>query len=127
MLRTGRYKWPTVISGLASGTAFTTLLLFWWGRTTILQSFLIFPAGFATGVAHSAVFIGLTSGVKEDEVAIAGTGLYLSGSVGAVVGSSTSSALFQFALESGLKKAVYGLPHEREVSGRYRSMHHWIY
>ena len=67
---------------------------------------MILPGGFAVGVAHSAVFIGLTSGVADDGVAIAGSGLYLSGNVGGVSGVSGAAAIFQLALHSGLKRAL---------------------
>jgi hypothetical protein len=76
---------------------------------------LIFPGGFATGIAHSAVFIGLTSSVAVGEVAIAGSGLYLSGNVGGLVGSAGSSLVFQLALQKNIWKAVESLPNGKEV------------
>lgn len=82
--------------------AFTLVLVLWNGKTNIAESLVVFPGGFANGVAHSAVFIGLTSGVHEEEVAIAGSGLYLSGSVGAVAGVSAASAIFQYGLRASL-------------------------
>ena len=74
------------------------------------------PAGFGTGMAHSAVFIGLTSAVAEDEVAIAGSGLYLSGNVGAAAGVSGAAATFQIALQMGLRYALEGRGDSSEVS-----------
>jgi hypothetical protein len=89
--------------------AFTLLLTLWRGHTTIPESLAIFPGGFGNGVAYSAVFIGLTSGVAEEDIAIAGSGLYLSGNVGAVGGVSGASAVFQIALQKALRKALSGV------------------
>lgn len=108
-IRTGRFKLPTILASICSAIAFTLLLTLWRGNTAFAGSLAIFPGGFATGVAHSAVFIGLTSGVAEEEVAIAGSGLYLSGSVGAVAGVSGASAVFQIALKRALRKALRGI------------------
>ncbi|OAL50141.1 MFS general substrate transporter [Pyrenochaeta sp. DS3sAY3a] len=106
--RTGSYKIPTILASTSAAFSFTLLILFWHGHTSIAGSFLITPAGFATGVAHSAVFIGLTSGVSENNVAIAGSGLYLSGNIGGVTGVSAAAAAFQITLRSGLKEALAG-------------------
>jgi hypothetical protein len=114
--RTGMYKWPTIIAALASMTSFTCLIAVWRGNTKFAQALHVFPAGFSTGVAHSAVFIGLIASVAEsDHIAIAGSGLYLSGNLGAVAGSTGSSAVFQLLLERGLREAVAGLPDGQEV------------
>lgn len=94
---------------------FTMLLLVWNGNTNIWQSFLIFPGGLATGIVHSAVFIGLTSGVPEELIAIAGSGLYTSGNIGAVAGVSGADAVFQYCLLSGLKHALARSPNSPEV------------
>lgn len=80
----------------------------WRGHTSVWGSLLIAPAGFATGIAHSAVFVGLTSAVAEDEVAIAGSGLYLCANIGAVSGVSGAAAVFQITLQAGLTQALEG-------------------
>lgn len=85
---------PTIAASISSMLSFTLLILVWRGHTTILESLLIFPAGLATGITHSAVFIGMTSRVQEHEVAIADSGLYLSGNIGGVVGVSAGNALY---------------------------------
>ena len=95
--------------------SFILLLLFWRGHTTVWGSLLIFPAGFATGMAHSAVFVGLTSAVAKDDVAIAGSGLYLSGNVGGVTGVSGAAAAFQIVLQMGLNHALEGRNDASEI------------
>ncbi|RTE77128.1 hypothetical protein BHE90_008383 [Fusarium euwallaceae] len=106
--RYGRYKFPTVFAALSSAFCFTLLLIFWRGHTSALQSFLVFPGGFATGTAHSTTFVALAAGVGEQDLAVASSGLYLSGSVGAVAGLCSASAAFQSALRSALNEAVIG-------------------
>ncbi|WAO90310.1 MFS domain-containing protein [Fusarium falciforme] len=106
--RYGRYKLPTVFAALSSAFCFTLLLIFWRGHTSVLQSLFVFPGGFATGIAHSTTFVALAAGVEEQDLAIASSGLYLSGSVGAVAGLCSASAAFQSALRSALRKALIG-------------------
>ncbi|CAK7233854.1 hypothetical protein SBRCBS47491_008752 [Sporothrix bragantina] len=106
--RCGRYKLPTILSSLSAGLCFTMLLIFWHGspETPLWQCLFVFLGGFGTAAAHSAVFVGLAAGVAEDEMAVAGSGLYLSGNIGAVAGMSAASALFQAMLRSGLTQRV---------------------
>ena len=106
--RTGRYKLPTIMASCCSIVAFTGLALLWRGETGFWGSLLILPAGFATGIAHSALFIGLASGVGEDDIAIAGSGLYLSANVGSVAGVSVGNAVYQASLRHGLMKVLDG-------------------
>lgn len=106
--RYGRYKLPTVFAALSSAFCFTLLLIFWRGHTSVLQSLSVFPGGFATGIAHSTTFVALAAGVGEHDLAIASSGLYLSGSVGAIAGLCSASAAFQSALRSALRKALIG-------------------
>ncbi|KAF2245268.1 MFS general substrate transporter [Trematosphaeria pertusa] len=115
--RTGWYKLPTIVACISAGLAFTLMLTMWWGHTGILGDLVIFPGGFATGVAHSAVFIGLTSGVAEHEVAIAGSGMYLSVSVGAVSGISGASAIFQI-----ISNALSDINYIQNVKGHLRDL-----
>jgi hypothetical protein len=80
-----------------------------------MESLIVFFGGLGTGIMHSAVFIGLTSGVSEEEVAIAGSGLYLSGNIGAVTGVSGAAAVFQIGLQSALKSALNDVPDSSKV------------
>ncbi|RSL63300.1 hypothetical protein CEP53_004481 [Fusarium sp. AF-6] len=104
--RYGRYKLPTVFAALSSAFCFTLLLIFWHGHTSVLQSLFVSPGGFATGIAHSTTFVALAAGVGEQDTAVASSGLYLSGSVGAVAGLCSASAAFQSALRSALNEAL---------------------
>ncbi|KAH6676218.1 major facilitator superfamily domain-containing protein [Halenospora varia] len=135
----GAYLIPAIIGntigGLATGAwiqnissmlSFTLLILVWRGHTTILESLLIFPAGLATGIAHSAVFIGLTSGVQEHEVAIAGSRLYLCGNIVGVIGVSAGNALHQVVLRNDLIVALAGREDKKEIMQKALSDIHFI-
>lgn len=104
--RTGRYKLPIVLSSLFSILCFTLLIIFWRNHTTPTQSLVIFFGGFGTGMANSAVFVGLTAGVDKESIAIAASGLYLSSNIGAVTGVSAAGAIFQNALRWKLDRIL---------------------
>lgn len=117
--RYGRTKSPIVLASVCSSACFVLLLLFWnGGDTPDWMSIFTFLGGFATGTAHSALFVALAAGVGEQDMAIAGSGLYLCGSVGAVSGMCAASALFQSALGSALNQALDTgeIPNSKEVS-----------
>jgi MFS family permease len=114
--RSGRYKLPIVLSGGLSAIAYTLLLVRWRGHTNVWESLYVFPGGLGTGIAYSAVFIALAASVTEDEMAIAGTGLYTSGGIGGVIGISVSGAIFQWWSKKGLENALKGVENGVEVS-----------
>ncbi|KAI4732135.1 MFS general substrate transporter [Aureobasidium sp. EXF-10728] len=104
--RTGRYKPPTVLASLSAMLCFSLLLIFWRGHTSTAASLVIFFGGCASGMANSAVFVGLTAGVEKEQVAIATTGLYLSANISVVAGVSAASAIFQSALRANLHRIL---------------------
>lgn len=118
--RYGRYKLPMVLSSISSGLCFVLLVIWWHGETPAWQSLFVLPGGLATGMAHSALFVAVAAAVDEDQMAIAGSGLYLSGSVGGVGGLSVASAVFQAALRSELQRTVAreDIPNGHEVGRR---------
>lgn len=71
--------------------------------------------GLATGVAHSAIFIGLSAGVDSEDIAIAGSGLYLSSNVGMVAGVSLGNVVYQVSLRRGLQSALQEIPNRDTV------------
>lgn len=95
------------------------LMIFWHGDAPPWQCLFVFFGGLATGVAHSAIFVAVTAGVGEGKMAIAGSGLYLSGNIGAVVGIAAGSALFQTSLKGYLLGNLDGLPNGKEVFSRF--------
>lgn len=85
---------------------FSLLLVLWRGHTSTAGSLVIFFGGCASGMANSAVFVGLTAGVEKHQMAIATTGMYLSSNIAMVAGVSAASAIFQSALRSNLHRAL---------------------
>ncbi|THY09505.1 MFS general substrate transporter [Aureobasidium pullulans] len=104
--RTGRYKPPTILASISAMLCFSLLLVLWRGHTSTAGSLVIFFGGCASGMANSAVFVGLTAGVEKHQMAIATTGMYLSSNIAVVAGVSAASAIFQTALRSNLHRAL---------------------
>lgn len=104
--RTGRYKYLITMASVCSLIAFALMIGLWRGKTDVGKSLVVFPGGFATGIAYTSVFVALTSGVSEAEIPIAASGLYLSGNVGCVAGISASDAVYQATLQRGLMQVL---------------------
>jgi hypothetical protein len=94
---------------------YLALIVRWRGNTNIWESLEIFPGGFATGVTAAVAFISLSAGIKPEEIAVAGTGQYLSAGIGAVLGLSISSAVLNGALRSDLPSSLAGVPNKEKV------------
>jgi hypothetical protein len=58
----------------------------------------------------------LAASVTESEMAIAGTGLYTSGSIGSVIGISVSGAVFKWWAKKGLERTLQDIENANEVS-----------
>jgi len=112
---TARYKLPITISGISAVLCSTLLILTWRGDTPLWQAMFVFLGGFATGIIVSATFVDLAAAVDESDIAIAGSGLYLSLNIGSVSGASAASAIFSSSLLAGLKDVLSGLPDGDEV------------
>lgn len=106
--RYGRYRLPIILATISSILCFSLLLVFWSDDIPAWKSLFSFPGGFGTGVAHSGVFVALAGGVKEEEFAIAGSGLYLGGSIGSVAGLCATNAAFQGLARTALREALNG-------------------
>lgn len=113
--RTGRYKVLSVVGAGCSLLAFVLLIRLWRGVGSILDPFFILPVGFATGIAHSASFIGLTAQVDPADIAIAGSGLYLFSNMGTMTGISTANTVYQMSLRKGLHTALAGFSDRETV------------
>ncbi len=113
--RTRQYKLPSVSGAACSVLAFICLALLWRGDGSPLEPLLIFPAGFAAGVAHSACFIGLGAGVDASDMAVAASGLYLFNNVGMMVGIGIGNTIYQVSLRSGLQSALENFPDRTSV------------
>ncbi|KAF2008123.1 MFS general substrate transporter [Amniculicola lignicola CBS 123094] len=104
--KTGRYKSLILFATLVASGAYTLLILRWHGHTNWLESFYIFPGGFGTGVAQSAIFISIQAAIDPQHMAVATASLYLAGSVGMISGMAGVSAVLQGALRAALDRRI---------------------
>lgn len=115
---TGRYKWPTVVAPFLSIITMILCYTTWNGHTDLLAALAVLPGGMAAGMMSSSSFVGLAAGVSEEDMAVAGSGLYLFFNLGAIAGSSAGSAVYQTTLKSGLQEAVKDLPEGQTIMQR---------
>lgn len=114
--RLGRYKLPLIVSGFSAILCFALLLIAWHGNTPSWQALFVFFGGFATGIAQSAVFVDVAATVDTSEVAIASSGLYLSGNIGMLAGVSAAGAVFTNSLKYKLAEVLTDWPGGEEVT-----------
>jgi hypothetical protein len=113
--RTGKYKYSNVLAPILSLICMALCLLRWNGDTSVWESLYIFPGGFATGMISNSAFVGMAAGVDAGDIAIAGSGMYLFFSIGAVSGASSGGAAYQLGLRSGLHRALENVGRKNEV------------
>ncbi|OQU94858.1 hypothetical protein CLAIMM_01149 [Cladophialophora immunda] len=125
--RYGRYKFPFFVAGLVSVCAYTMMCLRWGtepGFMPVLEDMYIIGGGLGTGMVHAAAFVVLTAGppatpVEEqgerhhdeqvqENIAITGSGIYLSGNIGGTIGFSLSSATLRWMVEHSLAQHLTG-------------------
>ncbi|KAI5461777.1 major facilitator superfamily domain-containing protein [Mariannaea sp. PMI_226] len=96
--RTGRYKGLLTVAAISGILSYGLLLLRWHGNTGWLESLYIIPGGLAMGLTQSASFIAIQAAINPEDKAVAASGLFLSFTIGAVVGLAASSAVMQAVL-----------------------------
>ncbi|KAJ3535826.1 hypothetical protein NM208_g6975 [Fusarium decemcellulare] len=109
--RTGRYKALIIFAAISSITSYTLMLLRWHGQTNWAESIYVFPGGLGTGIAHSAAFIALQASIDPKDKAAAASGLFMTITLGAIVGMAATSATIQGVLrhEIHLKLTQIGM------------------
>ncbi|EGS19311.1 uncharacterized protein CTHT_0047650 [Thermochaetoides thermophila DSM 1495] len=100
--RSGRYKVLIISSVTVSSICYLLLMARWHGNTGFLESLYIFPGGFGTGIAQSAVFISLQAVVDQSHMAPAISFMYLSSTLGVTAGLPVINAVLQTALRRSL-------------------------
>lgn len=106
--RTRRYKGVSLFSAVCSLLSMFGFVMFWRGSKGIIEPLLVLPMGFATGIAHSACFIGLGAGIDPSDMAIAASGLYLFSNIGMMSGVGLGTAIYMTSLKTGLEGALAG-------------------
>ncbi|KAK3346162.1 major facilitator superfamily domain-containing protein [Lasiosphaeria hispida] len=107
--RSGRYKFLIILAVVFSSASYLTLMLRWHGNTNWWESLYIFPGGFGTGIAQSALFISLQVVIDPAHMAPAISFMYLSTTVFMTIGLPISSAAMQSALRSSLEARLVRL------------------
>ncbi|KAH8172466.1 major facilitator superfamily protein [Sarocladium implicatum] len=125
----GLVKSPTNLAALVAGLCHALIVARWNGATGVFEACYAFLGGLGTGAAHASTFIAVTVATSEEELAIAGGGLYLCGGLGSVLGvaaaDSTLRAVFKLDLvrrlgrseftENVIKRLLKDLRYLREV------------
>ncbi|KAF2727601.1 MFS general substrate transporter [Polyplosphaeria fusca] len=113
--KSGLYRRQIIFATLFAAFAYLLLILRWHGHTNWLESLYIVPGGFGTGMAQSAVFIALQAAIDPEHTAVATASLYLSGTVGMIVGMASVSAVLQQFLRTGLERRIgsFGFSEEK--------------
>ncbi|KAK4223966.1 major facilitator superfamily domain-containing protein [Podospora fimiseda] len=119
--RSGRYKSLIIFAVTSSSLSYLLLMLRWHGNTNIWESLYIFPGGFGTGIAQSAVFISLQAVVDPAHTAPAVSFMYLSSTIALTMGLSVSSAVegvaLRWMLNHKLADLGFGAEEIRKIIG----------
>ncbi|KAH7363260.1 major facilitator superfamily transporter [Plectosphaerella cucumerina] len=91
--RTGQYKKLLILATMISASSYLLLFLRWHGHTGVWESLYIFPGGLGTGIVQSAIFIAVQAAVNPSHKAPALGGIWLTVSVGAIIGLAAVSAV----------------------------------
>ena len=93
---------------ISSALGYALLIIFWKGKTPAWESLYIGPGGFGTGIVQGTTFVAIAAGVNESQMAIASTGLYLSGGIGMLIGTSLASNILLSTLRPELERGLEG-------------------
>lgn len=114
--RTASYKFLSILGPMISSVGYLLLILRWRGDTNFWESLYILPGGFGTGVIYSTAFVGLAAGVDESQMAMASSTFYLSGNIGALVGTSLTNTILQTRLRTELGRGLQRFPDRDKVT-----------
>ena len=126
----GRYKLPTIMASLSSGFCYALLLVFWRSLTEmpLWQCLFVFLSSPGTAAVKLAVFVALAAGVAEEDVVVAGSGLYLTGNIGectvsgiATVRANTAACRRDHSVET-TKQALSDIPFVQGLGCRGREL-----
>ncbi|KAK4241185.1 major facilitator superfamily domain-containing protein [Achaetomium macrosporum] len=105
--RSGRYKTLIILAVTLASSSYLLLMLRWHGNTNIWESLYIFPSGFGTGIAQSAVFISLQAVIAEpSHLAPAISFMYLTSTIGLTIGVPIANAVTQTVLRQSLGRRL---------------------
>jgi hypothetical protein len=91
--RAARYQRPTVVGTIIAGLCHVLTTIRWTGHTSWPESLYIILGGVGTGIIHASTFVAITASTSDEELAIAGGGLFLSGNFGSLLGVTLASSV----------------------------------
>ncbi|CAK7227258.1 hypothetical protein SCUCBS95973_006479 [Sporothrix curviconia] len=125
--RAARYKLPTVAGTQVATLCHVLTSLFWTGsssssRTTNTawrQALYIFPGGLGTGIFYASTFVPIAASTSEEELSIAGGGLFLSGNFGSLLGVTLASSVIHAVAAAAARQRLPDRP-DVSLTGRLR-------
>ncbi|RDW59240.1 hypothetical protein BP5796_12164 [Coleophoma crateriformis] len=106
--RTGHYKGVIVTAGLIAATTYILLVARWNGSTGIWESLYIVPGGVGTGMAGSGLFVAMTAMLKQEEMAMATGGFFLSTNTGIISGITAANLAIRVCFQQQLERKLTG-------------------
>lgn len=117
--RTGGYKVVILASSAVASIGYALLVIRWRGNTNWWESLYIAMGGFGSGMAASAVFVGLAAVVEPAHKAVVTSGLQLAIPIGMLLGVSAGSAVMleviQWVLDKRLLEAGLSFDSRKEI------------
>ncbi|CAK7218230.1 hypothetical protein SEUCBS140593_003476 [Sporothrix eucalyptigena] len=108
--RAARYKLPTIVGTQVAALCHLLTSLRWTGNTAWPEALYIFPGGLGTGIIHASTFMAITASTSEEELAIAGGGLFLSGNFGSLLGVTLASSVIHAVTSAVANQKLPGRP-----------------
>jgi MFS family permease len=113
--RTGRYKVLTIVGAIAGCIGYVLVLIRWRGATNWWETMYTYLGGFASGMSQSTTFVHIAASLAEDQIAIAGSMLFLAQSLFLLIGLQVSTVILKERLRSILSTALKGVKDKERI------------
>lgn len=114
--RYGRYKYFSILSTAFATAGYVFITWRWQGSTNWPETLYIFAGGFGSGAVQSTTFIHLAANLDLDDMAIAGTTLYLFQNVSLLVGIQTATTILHSQLRGKLDVSLDKVDDKEKVT-----------
>lgn len=122
--RTGRYKWMTIAAMLLSSSGYLLMMLRWRGTERWYESLYISFGGFGSGVLQSTTFVHLAASLPADDIAIAGTTLYLAQNLFLLIGIQIATTVLRSRVIADLDTGLFNEEGKQKVSPAHVYIRH---
>ncbi|ERF75699.1 hypothetical protein EPUS_01529 [Endocarpon pusillum Z07020] len=113
--RTGRYKPLTILSSAIACLGYTLVTIRWRGSSNWAETLYIFCGGFGSGAIQSTTFIHLAASLDPEDMAIAGTTLYLAQNLFLLIGIQSATTILHAQLKGMLDVLLEGVKRKAEI------------